>query len=431
MPPLSLAYIASVLRESGHSPRIVDSNLTQLPDMDDFDIVGITSLTSTYSSALKLASRAKASGKPVVLGGYHASFMDEEALSTGLVDYVVRGEGEYVMLELVKALERGEDVRDVKGISYMRGDELVRNEGADIVDDLDEMPVPARDLLPVRSYPMRLDGAPMTSVITSRGCPYDCSFCAASRFCGTKWRARSPESVVDELKLLKRQFGFGAVSFVDDNFMLSPKRVSEICDGILKNRVGVNWMALSRADTIVKEEALVEKMHRAGARILFLGIESGAQEVLDDYGKREDVELFHKAIDILRKYNIRTWASFIIGAVEESKKMVKKTLELAKKLDPYVAQFSILTPYPGTALFDSVKHRLLHRNWSLFDGQHSVFRTEFLSGGELERLLQRAYRGFYMRPWKLLSELSKAINEGRIFDTALRAARIALEIRSR
>jgi len=428
MPPLSLAYIASVLRENGHHPEIVDANLTRLPDIEDFDIVGITSLTSTYPAALRLAARAKANGKPVVLGGYHASFMDEEALSTGLVDYVVRGEGEYIMLDLANALEKGRDLEEVKGISYMRGEELVRTEPAEIVEELDSIPMAARDLLPVKEYPMRLDGAPMTSVITSRGCPYDCSFCAASRFCGKRWRARSPESVVEEVALLRRQFGFRAISFMDDNFMLSPKRVSEICDRMLRKKVKVKWMALSRADTVVRERALIEKMYSAGARILFLGIESGAQEVLDDYGKHEDIELFHSAIEILRKYKIRTWASFIIGAAQETKKMVQKTLELAKRLDPYVAQFSILTPYPGTALFDSVKHRLLHRNWSLFDGQHAVFRTEFLSGGELERLLGRAYRGFYVRPRKLISEVGKAINEGRTFDTFMRAMRIGIQI---
>jgi anaerobic magnesium-protoporphyrin IX monomethyl ester cyclase len=430
MPPLSLAYIASVLRENGHHPEIADANLTPIPELAGFDMIGVTSLTSTYPAALKLAARAKLAGKPVVLGGYHASFMDEEALATGLVDYVVRGEGEYVMLELVDALERGRDLSEVKGLSFMRGDELVRTEPATLVDELDSLPMAARDLLPVREYPMRLDGAPMTSVITSRGCPYDCSFCAASRFCGKKWRARSPESVVEEVALLKREFGFGAVSFMDDNFMLSPTRVSEICDHMLRRRVNMNWMALSRADTIVREEALLAKMYMAGARILFLGIESGDQGVLDNYGKREDIELFHRAIDILKNNGIRTWASFIIGAVQETKRMVQKTLELARKLDPYVAQFSILTPYPGTALFESVKHRLLHRNWSLFDGQHAVFRTEFLSGGELERLLKKAYRGFYMRPRKLISEVGKAINEGRTFDTFMRAMKISLRISS-
>lgn len=428
MPPLSLGYIASVLRENGHSPEIVDINLSSLPDMRDYDIVGITSLTSTYLAALNVASRAKACGKSVVLGGYHASFMDEEALSTGVVDYVVRGEGEYVMLNLVNALAEGGEAGSVRGLSYMDGDEVVRTAPAARIRDLDGIPFPARDLLPITAYPMRLDGAPMTSVVTSRGCPYDCNFCAASRFCGTTWRARSAESVVDEISLLKDQFGFGAVSFMDDNFMLSPKRVSDICDQILKRRVNMNWLALCRADTVVKEERLVEKMYRAGARILFMGIESAEQDLLDDYGKREDVELFHRAISILRRHGIRTWASFIIGAAKETKRMVKKTLELARRLDPYVAQFSILTPYPGTALFESVKHRLHHRNWSLFDGQHSVFRTDFLSRRDLERLLLKAYRGFYLRPFKLISEMRKAINEGRVFDTVLKASRIALQI---
>jgi anaerobic magnesium-protoporphyrin IX monomethyl ester cyclase len=431
MPPLSLAYVASVLRDNGHTCEIVDLNLRKLPDLADFDIVGITSMTSTHPSAVRVAAGAKAAGKKVVLGGYHASFMDEEALSTGVVDYVVRGEGEYVMLDLVNTLEGDGEPASVKGLSYMEGDSVVRTDPAPRVRDLDTIPVPARDLLDIKDYPMWLDGARSTSVITSRGCPFDCSFCVASRFCGSMWRARSAEAVVDEVSLVKRRFGFRAISFMDDNFMLNPSRVSEICDFFLKRRINVNWTALSRADTIVREEALVEKMYRAGARILFLGIESGDQGVLDDYGKRVNVELFHRAVDILREHGIRTWASFIIGAATETRKMVRKTLDLARRLDPYVAQFSILTPYPGTALFESVKHKLLHKNWSLFDGQHSVFKTDFMSGKELERLLGRAYRGFYLRPMKLFSELGKAANEGRVFDTVLRATRIVLQVSRR
>jgi anaerobic magnesium-protoporphyrin IX monomethyl ester cyclase len=430
-PPLGLGYIASVLREKNHSVRITDLSFdANLPGMEEFEIVGITSMTSNYPDALRVAGKAKAAGKKVVVGGYHASFMDEEVLATGLVDYVVRGEGEYVMLDLVNALESGADSRSVKGVSYVEKGRVVRTGDAEMIEDLDSLPFPARDLMPMRAYPMKLDGAPMTSVITSRGCPYNCGFCAASRFCGSKWRARSPESVVDEVIHIKRKFGFKAISFTDDNFLLSPKRVSEICDRILRNRVNMNWMALCRADTIVKEEHLVEKMHRAGARILFLGIESGNQEILDGYGKREEVEIFHRAISMLRTHGIRTWASFIIGAVGESKKMVQKTLDLAKKLDPYGAQFSILTPYPGTALFDSVKHRLVHKNWSLFDGQHSVFKTDSLSNRELERLLRKAYREFYMRPRRLAFEFGKSVNEGRVFDAFLKGTKIALKINS-
>ena len=417
-PPLGLAYIAAVLREKGHEVEIIDLAAEDRPiDFSCYGLVGISSMTSNYNEALKLSGLAKKAGLSVVMGGYHVTFRDEEALQTGLVDYVVKGEGEYIMAELVEALEKKSPLRDIKGISYIKNRKIFKNPRAIPPQDLDALPFPARDLLDLKVYSGRLENYPTTSLITSRGCPFNCHFCASSQFSGTRWRARSPKSVVDEIEHLKKNYGYEAFYFVDDNFTLSPERVEKICNEIIARKLNIHWWALSRADTIAMHEDMIRKMAEAGAYMIFMGVESPDKETLRNYGKKEQVTVFMKARDILRKYRIKVWASFMIGTNNENKKKVKKTIKFAKKLKPFVAQFSILTPYPGTRLWEEVKNKLLTHNWNLFDCTHSVFRTKNFSRKELEKYLSKAYKSFYLRPSQLIRPFFQAIKNKHLIKT--------------
>ncbi len=418
MPPLGLGYIASVVKEAGHSPEILDLDVTKRRvDFTAYDLVGISTLTPTYPQALSIAEVCSKQGVPVVLGGYHSTFMDEEALGTGWVDYVVRGEGEYILLDLLDYLEGKKPIAQIKGISYRKNGELRRNPGAPPVHDLDSLPLPARDLLDLDKYDATLNECPMTTVITSRGCPFNCYFCCSSKFGGRRWRSRSPGSILKELGSLKSQYKYRAVNFIDDNFTLNPKRTMELCEGMIDRRLNLSWLALSRPETIVKNEWMVEKMAEAGAYMVFLGMESASEETLKSYHKRAQVDQFHKAVRILEKYNIKTWASFMIGALNETREMIIKTLQFARKLNPHAVQFSILTPYPGTELFEKVKERLLTRNWNVFDGTHPIFKLDHISAKDLRRLLTTAYRSFYLRPSKLWKELEIAIRNRRFAKT--------------
>ncbi|MCD6506160.1 radical SAM protein [Candidatus Poribacteria bacterium] len=412
LPPLGLAYIASVLRKAGHRVRIVDLDVERklnLSEVQEFDLVGITSDTSRFNLALAIAMELKKLGKKVVMGGPHVSFMDEEALRSGAVDVIVRGEGEITMLDLIEHFQGGGGLEDVPGISFMRDGILLRNSNRPFIRDLDSIPFPARDLLPLKRYPTRLEERKLTSVITSRGCPFNCSFCASSKLAGIRWRARSPESIVDEVEEIKRRFGIGAVGFVDDNFTLNPKRAIEVCEEILRRNLDVKWWCLSRVDTIVKHEEMVKSMARAGARLVFIGIESASQLILDSYGKKITLEMARKAIEILKKYKIRVWASFIIGYLDETKEMIQNTIKLAKKLGPHFAQFSILTPYPGTELFENVKDKLLHLKWELYDCLHPVLKTTYVTPKELRKYLLKAYASFYLRPSMLVRSKIRSI----------------------
>lgn len=434
LPPLGLGYLGGMLKQEGHQVKIVDLDVVPEKerniDFRGFDLVGITSDTPRYHKALKIATEAKKQRVPVVMGGFHVTFMDEEALSTGVVDYVVRGEGEYVLLNLVNALERDKDLVGIRGLSFLKKGCYRRNPDAPFIDNLDELPYPARELFPLDRYRSFYEGFPMTSMITSRGCPFDCSFCACSRFSGLKWRTRSLDSILKEMDHLQNSYGYHAFTFVDDNFTLNPKRVIAFAEEIKARKWNVRWWCFSRADTIVRNEDMVEKMAEAGARTVFLGLESGNQEVLDSYGKKITIRQQFRAIHMLKHYGIKVWGSFIIGARTETKEMIEKTIRLARKFKPKMGQFSILTPYPGTELFNCLKreNKIITYNWDYYDGAHAVIKTEFLSPRELQKLLVKAYRRFYLRFSNFARLVSASVRKKVGFKTSLKSFVSAIRI---
>jgi anaerobic magnesium-protoporphyrin IX monomethyl ester cyclase len=257
--------------------------------------------------------------------------------------------------------------------------------------------MPARDLMGLDKYNIFLDGKKATTLISSRGCPFNCSFCSSSMFGGLKWRNRTPESLVHEIAHLRATYGYEGFFFLDDNFTLEPKRVLRFCDMIIDRHPGIAMWCFSRVDTVMKNEDMVKKMAEAGMHQIFLGIESGNQETLDAWGKNVQLDYVQKACGLLKKYRIGVWGGFIIGDVDEKRSMIENTIRFAKKLNPEDAQFSILTPYPGTRLYDEVTDRLLTRNWDLFDGAHAVVQNRYLSTAQIQRLFVKAYLSFYLR----------------------------------
>jgi anaerobic magnesium-protoporphyrin IX monomethyl ester cyclase len=358
--------------------------------------------TTRYPVSLKIAERAKKRGVDVVMGGPHVTFFDEETLSTKWVDYVVRGEGEYIMLDLVRHLSNGKSLEEIKGISYRFQNRIIKNPPAPFVKDLDSIPFPARELLPLDRYTNTLYGRYSSSMITSRGCPFNCEFCSCSAFSGIKWRTRSIENILKEIDLLYNKYGYRAINFLDDNFTLNPKRVTELCEKIIRRSWDLFWYAFSRVDAIVKNERMIQLMKKAGLSQIFIGFESGSQEVLDKIGKKVTVEKAYKAMEILKRHGVRVWGSFMIGALNETKEMIKETIRFAKKLNPQLSQFSILIPYPGTRLFEKVKDRLLTDDWECFWGGQPVIKLNKVTTEEMKDLIIKAYASFYLRPVKFL-----------------------------
>lgn len=404
-PPLGLAYLASLLTNE-HGVEIVDFNVERKSwkryPFEGADVVGVSADTARYNVAMKIARRAKAAGATVVMGGAHVSFFDEDALRSGAVDYVIRNEGEYAFLSLVKHLAGEIPIEKVQGLSALVEGGILRTPPAPFITDLDSLPLPARELLPLRSYNEKIDGRPMTTMITSRGCPFNCNFCSSSQFSGVRWRPRSVDGIMEEIDLIYRKYDYRAINFIDDNFTLNPKRAIEISKRIVAGGYDLRWEAMSHVETVVKHPEMVEAMARAGLRWMFLGFESGSQEILNEYGKKSSLEDARRAVDILHKNGVKIIGAFILGALGDSDRTMLETIKLAKSLNPSRAQFSLLTPYPGTKLFERVKEKLLTSNWEMYSGLHPTIRLDKVTPQRLNRFLFKAYAGFYLRPPKAI-----------------------------
>lgn len=402
-PPLGLAYIASVLPKS-HSVEIVDFNIDKRSwkrfPFGGFDVVGVSADTARISIAMKIARLAKAAGATVVMGGPHVSFFDGEALESGFVDYVIRNEGEYSFRSLIRFLAGEVPIGEVTGLSYVADGALARTPAAPFIADLDSLPLPARELLPLRRYKEKIDGRPMTTMITSRGCPFNCNFCSSSQFSGVRWRPRSVEGILEEIELVYKKHDYRAINFIDDNFTLNPDRAARIAERISGSGMDLYWEAMSHVETVVKNPGMVRAMAKSGLKWMFLGFESGSQEILNEYGKKSSVEDAKKAVDILHENGVKIIGAFILGALGDNERTMGETIDLAKRLNPSRAQFSLLTPYPGTKLFERVKEKLLTRNWALYSGLHPTIRLDKITPQVLNRFLFKAYASFYLRPPK-------------------------------
>lgn len=404
--PLGQAYVGAALERAGHRVDAIDfevetGDYRKVP-YGQYDIVGVGSDTTRWPAAMKVAEAAKAAGAIVVAGGPHVSFMDKEALSTRLIDYVVRSEGEQTMVELTDRLAGGatpgSGLREVAGISYRDNGDIIQTPARPFIEDLDELPLPARHLYKRDRYRATFRGRELSNILSSRGCPFNCDFCSCSVFAGKRWRTRSVESILDEIGFLVKKEGYGALAFFDDNFTLDPARAAAISEGIIRNGWDIKWWAFSRTDTAVKHPELVKLMARAGLAQAFIGFESANQETLDGAGKKATIEASLETMRVFRENKVDVWGAFMLGFDDETEEMAKKTIRFAKLLNPSVAQFSLVTPYPGTRLFDRVRSRLLTTDWRRFWGGAPTIRLNHLRPERLSSLFRRAYLEFYMRP---------------------------------
>ncbi len=420
-PPLGLLYVAAHAEKEGHQVAVRDLAVRRKKEDIDFkkyDVVGISTDTTRHRQALQLARRAKASGCTVVMGGPHPGYVDEEILSTRRVDFIVRGEGEVTFSALVAALEKKNGQFDsIQGISFRSNGGLVRTAPRPFIENIDTLPLPARHLINMDDYRRtKFGGRDITPLITSRGCPYQCAFCASSHFFGKKVRARSVASVLNELKEIYNRYHFNAVAFVDDTFNLFPKRVIEICHGIIEKKLDLWWWCLSRIDLLLRNEAMIKEMVKAGAKSVFIGVESSSPRTLKELRKGIKVEETVQTVEMLKRNGLEIHASYILGGLHDTVETIHETIRFAKRLDTNVTQFSILTPYPGTAVYEEVKDRIFkwRSPWSFFDMQHLVFKHDHLSFIRMEWLLLKAHLLYYTRSKKGMQDIWHHIKKHRL-----------------
>ena len=411
LPPMGLLYVAAALEQKGHEAVVVDLQVEPpyrlMDEIRRADVVGITSDTTRIEKALNLARLAARQGKPVIMGGPHPQFTPDQVFATGGVTAIVRGEGDLTLPALVECLEQKSDFAAVAGIIYRDGDRLVSTPDGPL-PDVATLPFPARHLVNLDAYGSNLAGRPCSPVVTSRGCPSRCSFCSSASFFGVGWRARNPESVLEELEEVYTRYGFRAVAFTDDNFTLDPRRTIAIADGICQRGWDLRWWNFSRVDSIIKYPEMVEAMAKAGSYMVYLGIESGSINTLDHLGKRSHPGDAGTAVRLLRSHGIESYGSYIIGVPNEGPQEIEETVMMARELDTNIAQFSILTPYPGTPLFDEMKGMITTRKWKRYDGVHLVFRHPRINYHLLHFLLLRAYVRFYRRSERARSNFKAA-----------------------
>ena len=420
-PPLGLLHLAAYMEKEGHQVVVRDLAVRKRQEEIDykkFDIIGISTDTTRHDQALRIAKKSKANGCTVVMGGPHPCYVDEEILSTRKVDFIVRGEGEITFSELVGTLEKNNGkFHTVQGISFFSSGRLIRTPPRPFIENLDTLPLPARHLINMDDYRRtKLGDRDITPLITSRGCPYQCAFCSSSNFFGTRWRARSVESVLNEIEEIYHHYHFKAVAFVDDLFTLFPKRVIEICRGIVERKLDLWWWYLSRTDLLLRNEEMVKEMVRAGSKAVFIGVESSNPRTLEELKKGIDVEGNVQSVEMLKRNGVEIHASYILGGLHDTAKTIHETIRFAKRLDTNVAQFSILTPFPGTAIYEQVRDRIFRWRgpWSFFDMQHLVFKHDHLSFIHLEWLLFKANLLYYTRSKRAIQDIWHHIKKHRL-----------------
>ena len=415
-PPLGIAYMAGVLQENNIDVEILDASAEDM-DFKDVekellkrkpDLVALTALTPTIGRALETAQVVKETlpDSIVVMGGYHPTFNFIETLEDENVDIVIRGEGEYIMLNLVQALENQSSLHDVKGIVFedKNSKEIVVNPEAPLIQDLDELPFPALNLLPMKKYRLLDMDTHMTTMITTRGCPMQCSFCSSAEKKKKKIRERSVENIVDEIEYLKTNYDIDTIAFMDDTFTLKKRKVMAICDEILKRNIEIMWGCTSRVDTL--DEKLLKKMKEAGCITIFIGVESADQQQLDNMCKNTTIAKIENAFKIAHKLKIRTIASVALGMPGDTKEIMNKTVKFVHKLKPNYAIYSLATPYPGTRFYKEAfeKNLIKIKDWSKYTLITPILETIDCSLNDMRKIQAKAFMKFYLRPHYIIRQ---------------------------
>ncbi|MDA2932735.1 B12-binding domain-containing radical SAM protein [Acidobacteria bacterium AH-259-D05] len=423
--PLNLAYLASYLREKDPEQiiGILDSEGLDY-DFDETeqriakfrpDVVGMTMPTPAYVHVIEVAKRVKKLGREiqVVVGGPHPSAFPRECVEEeDNIDYAILGEGEISFYQLIQVLERGGSPESIGGLACrVSGADSVRaNPRGQLVQDLDELPFPARDLLPLDKYyppsTKTVSGQLPGNMITARGCPYQCTYCETQVVWTRKFRFRSPGNVVDEIQECMEKYGIRQFNFHDDIFPMRRDRTIGICKEIQRRKLDISWFCMSRVN-FVWEDVMTE-MKRAGCRKIMFGLESGDNEVLKIMKKEATVEQAREAFRICRRVGIGTMGSFMLGNIGETEETIRATIDFAKELNPDTVAFFVAVPYPGTEMFrvaaqkGYIRPDVTWADFAVVGKSRAPMELPGLPSSRVRALQAQALKEFYLRPSYIL-----------------------------
>ena len=406
-PPIGLAYLAGYLQSNGIEVQIIDakslnlsySDICEIVLKEKPDIVGVTVFTSNLGSSLVTCQEIKKVYPPakIVVGGAHIHPQHREVIEKPYIDFCVRGEGEETILELAEALSDGKDLEQVKGLTFKKDHNIIVTPDRPFIKDLDSLPFPARNLLQNQIYEATIGGSwgTFTAVSATRGCPFNCHYCSDPQF----WhhpRRRSVQNVLQELEEIRDVYEIKNVRFTDELITLNKKWLVEFCRGMVERGLNeeIAWNCDSRVDSISR--TLLEEMKKANCRVIFYGIEFGNQRILDFCNKGTKVTQIHEAIELTKEVGIVPTGNFMIGYPTETVETIEDTISLIRSLKLDFGSVSVVTPFPGTQLYDYCRENNLLRtnNWeeySYFHPQKAIIKLDGVSGEDLVNLYQKAY----------------------------------------
>ena len=417
--PLTLAIIAAILRDNGFGVDIKDCSndgisFEQLGGIiKEFSPKLVIANTSTPSidSDLTLAGAIKQIDKDIktVFFGIHPTALPEDVFNSNEdVELIASGEPEYTLRDLAIAIRDESELSNVKGLIYRNeNSEIVYNEKRPFIDDLDELPFPAWDLVNIQGYRLPITNKPFLLILTGRACPYPCTFCAAGTFYGKKPRLRSWQRIVEEMKYVRDNYQVDEFLFWSENSVVDKKHITDIAHGIENEIPGVRWVCNGRVDQV--DEELLGTMKKAGCWMIGYGIEAGTQRVLDLMKKNVKVEEIGRAVKLTKKVGIEITGHVIVGYPGETKEDILATLNLVKKLDLDYIQVYCCVPFPGSELYEQAKEQgwIISDDWSMFEQNFSILTTEKLSADEVMQIREKIIKNFYLNPLKILKTIIK------------------------
>ncbi|RLA88975.1 MAG: hypothetical protein DRG20_05340 [Deltaproteobacteria bacterium] len=409
-PPISLAYIGALLEKNNHIVSIIDcaainfdiEELLRLVDKEKPDIIFLSTSTPTINSDLVLLKRIKGKNPSIItiaFGTHVTSLADLILKSSNNIDFIIRGEPEKTSEELVNSIESNGSFEKVKGISF-RDDygKIIHNPNREWIENLDDLPFPAWHLIDISRYKLPYIGSPFLMVTPHRGCPYNCTFCTAQTYYGSKIRIRSVQNVISELWYLKNRFNIDHIFFWSDTFTGNKKFVKDLCKAIIDEKLSIHWTCNSRIDTVDIE--LLQIMKKAGCFMISYGIESADPSILSSCGKKTTPEKAKEAVRLTKKAGIMTVGHFILGLPGETEKSANKSIMFAKSIGLDFAQFYFAVPFPGSRLYQTaVKEGWIEKgDFSSFEQDSCIMNLPTITKNKLESLRKKAYKEFYLRP---------------------------------